>query len=218
MNDRRTEKFETVARQSQLSISVILENVNDSHNIGAILRTCDSIGIRKVYVVNDNISKEYDDLVLGKRTSMGARKWIDVEYYKDIDLCISEVRKNYKTIVGTALNESSVNYFEIDYCGSIAIMLGNEHAGLTNKAIAHCDSNIYIPQFGMTESLNVSVAGAIILYEAFRQRFTAGKYDSNPDITETQYAVLLEKFYGQVYDRTRNEKKFRLKPRIDVRE
>ena len=100
MNDRRTGKFESVARKSQLSITVILENVHDSLNIGAILRTSDSIGIRKIYVINTSSDKKYNDLVLGKRSSMGTRKWIDVEYYKDLDSCVAAVRKNMTRSLG----------------------------------------------------------------------------------------------------------------------
>jgi len=212
MNDRRTGKFESVARKSQLSITVILENVHDSLNIGAILRTSDSIGIRKIYVINTSSDKKYNDLVLGKRSSMGTRKWIDVEYYKDLDSCVSAVRQKYDKIIGTAMSGEAVSYFDKDYTGSVAIMLGNEHEGLSEKAMAHCDSLIYIPQIGMAESLNVSAATAIILYEAFRQRHLAGKYSHTPDIDETQSKELLSKFHDNVYDRTRNEKKFRLKP------
>lgn len=212
MNERRSEKLRLVAGQSQLSLTVILENIHDPHNIGAILRTCDSVGIRKVFVVNENQSGNNDILVLGKRSSMGTRKWVDVHYFRELDACIEQVRSEYSHIAGAALSHDAVNYLDTTYTGSIAIMLGNEQDGLSTRAIRHCDSLIYIPQVGMAESLNVSTAAAIILYEAYRQRSLAGKYDTDPDITSEQASQLLKSFRDKVFDRTRNEKRFRIRP------
>ena len=103
MNERRKQKFEEVAQKSQLSLTVVLENVHDPLNIGAILRTCDSVGIRKIFVINDTGDKKYKRLTLGKRSSMGTRKWVDVLYFHDLDICIQEVRKDFAQILGAAI-------------------------------------------------------------------------------------------------------------------
>lgn len=212
MNERRSEKFRLVAGQSQLSLTVILENIHDPHNIGAILRTCDSVGIRKIFVVNEDQARSNDVLVLGKRSSMGTRKWVDVHYFRELDACIEQVRSEYGHIAGAALSHDAVNYLDTNYTGSIAIMLGNEQKGLSPRAIRHCDSLIYIPQVGMAESLNVSTAAAIILYEAYRQRSLIGRYGADPDVSAGQAAELLKRFQDKVFDRTRNEKRFRVRP------
>ncbi len=210
MNERRKQKFEEVAQKSQLSLTVVLENVHDPLNIGAILRTCDSVGIRKIFVINDTCDKKYKRLTLGKRSSMGTRKWVDVLYFHDLDICIQEVRKDFALILGAAIGTSSKSYLETDYTGSVALMMGNEKEGLSHEALNHCDALIKIPQVGMAESLNVSTATAIILYEAFRQRFKAGKYDVNPDLSLKESTRLLEYLYSKDDDRTHNSKKYRL--------
>ena len=125
MNERRKQKFEEVAQKSQLSLTVVLENVHDPLNIGAILRTCDSVGIRKIFVINDTGDKKYKRLTLGKRSSMGTRKWVDVLYFHDLDICIQEVRKDFAQILGAAIGPSSKSYLETDYTGSVALMMGN---------------------------------------------------------------------------------------------
>lgn len=212
MNDRRLHKLEKVARMSQLSITVILENVDDTHNVGAIMRSCDSIGIRKMYVVNTKEGNANDNLIVGKRTSMGTRKWVDVSFFKTLKSCIESVRKEFPYIVGAAISDSSGSYFNTDFTKPIAIMLGNEHDGLSPEAISSCDALINIPQVGMAESLNVSAAAAIILYEAYRQRFNVGKYSIEPDITAVQAHDLLELFIEKTKIQTRNIKRYKLNP------
>ncbi len=212
MNDRRRAKFEEVAAKSQLSLTVILENVHDPLNIGAILRSCDSVGIRKIFVINDTGLKQHKTLTLGKRSSMGTRKWVDVRYFHDLESCIAEVRKEFDMIVGAAICEKTINHLDFDFTGKVAILMGNEKDGLSKIAIEHCDALIQIPQVGMAESLNVSTATAVILYEAFRQRYAIGKYGENPDITSEEAGLLLNTLNDKVYDRTRSTKKFKIKP------
>ncbi|MCO6461525.1 MAG: RNA methyltransferase [Saprospiraceae bacterium] len=212
MNERRLKKLEDVAKKSQLSLTVVLENIHDPLNIGAIMRTCDAVGIRKIFVVNDTGTKNHNTLTLGKRSSMGTRKWVDVVYFHDLELCIREVRKEFKHLYGAALGGDSLNYLEVDFTESVAIMLGNEKSGLSTEALNYCDKIINIPMVGMAESLNVSTAAAIILYEAFRQRSITGKYDKRPDISHDEAHSLLEKFQEKIMDRTRNAVKFNIKP------
>lgn len=212
MNDRRRAKFEEVAAKSQLSLTVILENVHDPLNIGAILRSCDSVGIRKIFVINDTGLKQHKTLTLGKRSSMGTRKWVDVRYFHDLESCIAEVRKEFDNIVGAAICDNTINHLDFDFTGKVAILMGNEKNGLSQKAIEQCDALIQIPQVGMAESLNVSTATAVILYEAFRQRYAIGKYGENPDITSEEAGLLLNILNDKVYDRTRSTKKFKIKP------
>ncbi len=211
MNERRKAKFEEVASKSQLSLTVILENVHDVLNIGAILRSCDSVGIRNIFVINNSGLKQHKSLTLGKRSSMGTRKWVDVRYFHDLDTCIEEVRKDYDVIAGAAICEKTINYLDFDYTGKVAILMGNEKEGLSKAALDHCDVLIRIPQVGMAESLNVSTATAVILYEAFRQRLVAGKYDHLPDISEGQANELLHRLHEKVFDKTKSTKKYKIK-------
>ncbi len=196
MTPKREEKFKRVIQQSQGNITVVLENVHDTHNVGAVLRSADSIGIREIYVVYTEERHSRDYLKLGKRTSGGTRKWVTVNYYNDVDLCYKAVKSKYDLVLGTYLkeNEISTPMFDLDLTQSVALVFGNEAKGLTQKSIDYCDGNFIIPQVGMVTSLNISVACAVTLYEAYRQRLNKKFYDNNPTLTKEDVAQLEEKF------------------------
>ncbi len=165
-----------VADRRQPDLTVILENVTDQHNIGAVIRSCDSVGIGEIYVLNTEAHLQTKNIVIGKRTSMGARKWVDVRYYTEVDACFEEVRKKYGRILGTHLDSTAKDLYSLRLDEPIALLFGNEHSGLSEACRSQMDGNFIIPQMGMAESLNVSVACAVTLYEAFRQRNQSGFY------------------------------------------
>ncbi len=184
MNEERLKKIQKVAEMRQGNLTVILENVVDLHNVGAIMRSCDAVGVREIFVLytDENIAKE--TIKLGKRTSAGTRKWLDIHYYTDADLCFGAVKKNYKNIFATHLAEDSVSLYELDLSDSVALLFGGEHLGITEKSLAFCDGNFLIPQVGMVPSLNVSVAAAVSLFEAARQRNLKNLYEKNTTISD----------------------------------
>lgn len=175
ITEKRLAKFERVAACRQ-DMTVILENVHDPHNIGAVLRTCDSVGIQEVFIIftDARLSAERLDDVKGSSTGVG--KWMDIHIYHSVKECIDEVRKRYSTLLATHLNEASVNFYEKDLAGNIGFIMGNEHKGLSEELLSHADHNVNIPQYGMVNSLNISVACAVMLYEASRQRAATGLY------------------------------------------
>lgn len=177
MNEKRLEKFRRVAMQRQNDLTVILENVTDLHNIGAVLRSCDSVGIREIFVLHTEEGLKSDFITIGKKTSGGSRRWVDVHYYTAAKACFEHVKRNYQRVLGTQLSESSVSLFKLDLTQPIAFLFGNEHDGISAEAAAFTDGNFVVPQMGMAESLNISVACAVTLYEAFRQRNEQGFYD-----------------------------------------
>lgn len=176
MNPKRAEKFRAVANRRQHNFTVILENVHDTHNIGAVMRTCDSIGIHEIFALFTRPQNNKATLTLGKRTSGGTRKWIDVHYYHDLEACMEHVRSRYDKIYSTHLSDDAVSLYDMDLTQSVALLFGNEHIGVTPEALAEVDGNFLIPQVGMVQSLNISVACAVSLYEGFRQRQAAGMY------------------------------------------
>ncbi|HMQ45925.1 MAG TPA: RNA methyltransferase [Saprospiraceae bacterium] len=177
MTAERLKKIRQVARQRQADLTVVLENVHDTHNIGAVLRSCDSVGIREVFVLYSDPFLNPEKITVGKRSSGGTKKWVDVHLYTDTDACFAHVRKNYHQIWATHLDEAASSIYELDFNQSMALLFGNEHDGISQASLAHADGNFIIPQVGMAQSLNVSVACAVTLYEAFRQRKDAGKYE-----------------------------------------
>lgn len=198
-NEREAKINEVVARR-QGNLTVVLENVHDPHNIGAVLRTCDSVGIKEVFILltDENIGMER--LRLGKRSSSGARKWVDVKVFRDTDKCFNYIREHYDFILGTHLNEKAVDLYETDLTGSVALVFGNEHDGISQKALPFLDGNFLIPQVGMVQSLNISVACAITLYEAYRQRLGKDLYNTNTTMNpEEQEALKKEYFRRHLY-------------------
>lgn len=171
-------------------MTVILENVHDPFNIGAVLRSCDSVGIREVFVVYTDPSLLTNRLSIGRRTAMGTQKWVDVHLYTELDYCMEIVQSRYHKIYSTYLSKDSKSIYNIDLTENIALMFGNESDGLSTEILKYSDGNFLIPQWGMAQSLNVSVACAITLYEAQRQRHAKGFYESNPSDPNAQDALL----------------------------
>ena len=177
MTPERQERLKKVAAHRQLDLTVVLENVHDPHNIGAVLRSCDSVGIPEVFILYSDPQLDADRLRLGKKSSSGARKWLKINYYTDPEDCFGKVSRRYRHILGTHLSDDAENLYDLDLTGSLALVFGNEHEGISQAALKYCHGNFLIPQMGMVRSLNISVACAVSLYEACRQRMVVGKYD-----------------------------------------
>jgi len=167
MTPERHEKIQRVVNNRRFDITVVLENVHDPHNIAAVLRTCDAVGIAEVYTI-DSVKRLSGRL--GKKSSSSASKWVKVNHFDDMHAAVQTIRSKYERMVCTHLNSEAVTIHEMDFKGSIALVFGNEHAGVTEELRALCDGNFIIPQIGMISSLNISVACAVTIYEAFRQR------------------------------------------------
>ncbi|HMN26249.1 MAG TPA: TrmH family RNA methyltransferase [Ignavibacteriaceae bacterium] len=173
--EKRLEKITRVISSRQHSLTVVMENIHDPHNVSAIFRTCDAVGIPKV-----NLVYNYESFPrIGKKSSASAFKWVDKEKYNSIDECYSELRKNGFKILASSLSEKSKNLYDLDLTQKTAIVVGNEHTGVSDEAANSADETFLIPQFGMVQSLNVSVATAVIMYEAMRQRWVKGMYDKS---------------------------------------
>jgi tRNA (guanosine-2'-O-)-methyltransferase len=167
MTPERFEKIQRVVKNRRFDITVVLENVHDPHNIAAVLRTCDAVGISEVYTI-DSVKRLSGRL--GKKSSSSASKWVKVHHFDDMQVAVETIRSKYDRMVCTHLNSEAVFIYDMDFKGSIALVFGNEHAGVTDELRALCDGNFIIPQIGMISSLNISVACAVTIYEAFRQR------------------------------------------------
>ena len=196
MTPERAERIAEAVASRQLNLCVVLENVHDPHNIGAVLRSCDSVGIQEVYILVTDPRMDPGTYYLSKRSSSGARKWIDSFLYTDTEKCVSDIRKKYDRILGTKLNDESKSLYDFDLTGSVAIAFGNEHDGLTDEFVSHLDGNIEIPQYGMVRSLNISVACAVTLFEALRQREAKGLYEPAIDAEKSK----IQERYHEIQD------------------
>lgn len=211
MTPERLAKFSRVAAGRQPNLTVILENVHDAHNIGAVLRSCDSVGVHEIFVLYTEPHLSMDNIVLGKRSSGGALKWVDVNLYTDVEACFQHVRRKCDIVLGTHLGENAESVFQLDLTRSVALLFGNERDGLSAEARSHCDGNFVIPQVGMAESLNISVACAVTLYEAFRQRMEKGFYGPNFQISDSAQDGLLAEYIRRHEEKLTMKKSKRIK-------
>jgi len=155
---------------------VVLEDVHDPWNASAVLRSCDAVGVLDVHLVyvNDPPPREAFD----RKTSGSAAKWIALHTHASIDACYEHLRKQGFAIVASALRADSRDLYELDFRRPTALVMGNEKRGLSERAADLADDTYLIPMQGMVESLNISVACAVSLYEALRQRRAMGMYDT----------------------------------------
>ena len=175
MTPERSDRLTKVLNKRQPDLTVVLENVFDPHNISAVMRTCDAVGIQDIYILNHKIPahKKWSE-----KTSSSAAKWLTIHQFTDAEECFAALRKNYKKIYTTHLSSDAVSLHELNLTEPVALIFGNEHNGVSEEIIAMADGNFIIPQVGIIKSLNISVACAVSLYEAFRQKNNAGHYDT----------------------------------------
>lgn len=191
MNPRRLQKITDVVKNRQAGIVAVLEDIHDPHNAAAILRTCDALGIQNVYFIFEQ-TKKYNPRRVGRVSSSSANKWLDYTSFDSTEACFAALHKDGYEIVVTALGKRAQNLFNADLRGKkIALVIGNEHRGVSETAIKLADRLLLIPMRGMVQSLNVSVAAAICLYEITRQRAASGK---NFHLAPKERKKLMESF------------------------
>ena len=170
MTEERRAKVESLIEKRQGGLTVIVEDVTNPHNIAAIIRSCDAFGVQSIQVV-DSSGKWTDFLRVGRDSSSSANRWVDVIYHESIDACAETLHAEGYEIIATVLSEKTENIFEADLSGQIvAILIGNEHSGASERAKKLADRALMVPMRGMIQSLNVSVCAAICLFEIVRQR------------------------------------------------
>ncbi len=174
MTPERHEKLIRVLSKRQSDLTVVLENVFDPHNISAVMRTCDAVGVQEIFILNTRIPRHKK---FGARSSSSAAKWLSVHQFDNAEVCFKAVRSRYTSVLTTHLGESSVGLFQLDLTKPTALVFGNEHSGVSDEIRTLADGNFLIPQVGIIQSLNISVACAVTLYEAFRQKSAAGQYN-----------------------------------------
>ena len=189
--ERRKDKMREVLLNRQSDLTVVCENIHDPHNVSAVLRSCDAIGISTVHLLYTDESFPK----LGRKSSASAKKWIQFVKHKNHTSLKNHLKQENLIIYATSINSASINIYDIDWTKPSAIIMGNEHRGVSKEILEIADQKIFIPMFGMVESLNVSVATAVILYEICRQRILSGNYDHNheDDWVKEQYNLWIKK-------------------------
>jgi tRNA (guanosine-2'-O-)-methyltransferase len=184
-SQERREKIERTLAYRQPTLTIVLENIHDPHNVSAILRSCDAVGIQRVHLLYT--IEEFPEIA--NTASSGAHKWLELVRHDSAVSCFSQLHAEGFRILGTRIDSNARSLYEYDYTQSTAFVLGNEHRGISDEAATLADDQIYIPMMGMAESLNVSVASAVCLFEALRQRKDRGMYDTpqlSPEILRSK--------------------------------
>jgi len=201
----RSDRYKEVISKRQ-NFTVILENVHDPHNIGAVMRSCDAVGISEMYIVYTTGSYNLISQKVGKNASSGAKKYVKTHYYGDLMECVQDVRLKYKKIYGTHLGFESRSLYDLDLTESLALMFGNEKDGLSEAALKILDGNFIIPQYGMVQS-NISVACAVSLFEASRQRLERGMYEGVFDDNNSFHKDMYNQFVERHFEHIRRKRK-----------
>lgn len=177
MTEKRFQRIHQVVSKRQKFFTIVLENIHDPHNVSAILRSAEAVGIDKVYLIYNTCKFPK----VGRVSSASANKWIELVKFKNVKDCFEKLRKEKFKIYSTHISDSKKNYslFELNLTGKTALVFGNEHEGVSEDVKRYADKNFLVPMYGMVQSLNVSVTVAVCLYEALRQREIKGKYEKS---------------------------------------
>ena len=192
---RRFERLKTVLNQRMSDLTVLVEHVEKPHNLSAILRSCDAVGVLNAHAVSfSGRPRTFNS------TAQGSQRWVPLHDHADINSAVRHLKERGFRLYGTNLSVDARDYRDCDFTGPCAFVLGAEKWGLTEEATALMDQAVFIPMRGMVQSLNVSVATATLLFEALRQRQAAGVAPLNGEgIPAEQYGDLLfEWAYPQV--------------------
>ncbi|MDX1803238.1 MAG: tRNA (guanosine(18)-2'-O)-methyltransferase TrmH [Alcanivorax sp.] len=185
MTPERYRRIRETLDRRQPDLTVIMDGVHKPHNIAAIVRTCDAVGILDVYsVLPGNRARA------AAGTAMGSQRWVQAHKYDDGVSAIRDLQAEGVQVLAAHLSDDAIPYRQVDYTKPTALLLGTEKFGVGEASAAAVDQNVIIPMMGMVESFNVSVAAAIILAEACEQRRAAGFYD-RPRLDPERYHDLL---------------------------
>ncbi len=191
MTPERLARIRAVLDKRQPDLTVLLERVHKPHNLSAILRSCDAVGVLEAHA----IPPAQGELSLQGRTynetSGSAAKWVGLRLHDDTASAFAFLRRQGFQILAAHFSQQAVDYRQVDYTRPTCILLGTEKWGVSPEAAQQADQHVIIPMMGMVQSLNVSVAAAVILFEAQRQRLEAGFYD-RPRLTPARYQEVLQ--------------------------
>jgi tRNA (guanosine-2'-O-)-methyltransferase len=195
-------QFVTEERQARLTeilenrtrhITVVLEDLFQTQNISAVLRTCDCYGIQDVHVI-----KNRNEFEVHKDISMGADKWLSIHQYPhsehNVKDCIDRLHEQGYWVAATLPDEQKLTIFDLPVERKTAFLFGTELTGLSDEAIKYADGNVLIPMYGFTESFNISNSAAIILsHFSERMRHSEANWGLTPDEKEELYFEWLQK-------------------------
>ncbi len=188
MTPERLKRIQDMLLNRQPDLTVCMEEVHKTHNLSAIIRTADAIGIHNAHAILTG-----KDSRVRSGTAKGSQNWVNLMTHENIDAAVSCFKQQGMQVLATNLSAKSVDYREVDYTQPTAIIYGQEKYGISERALELADTHIVVPMLGMAESLNVSVANGLILYEAMRQRQAKNMYGRGLLDDAEQQRILFER-------------------------
>lgn len=193
MTPERYQKIKKILQTRQMDLTVIMDNIHKPHNFNAIVRTCDAIGVQDVQYIP--VKEGYRQL---NYYAKGSQKWVEAHQYKDFATVAKEYQGKGYQLLAAHFSDQAIDYREIDYTKPTAIIMGTELDGISDETAKIVDKHIIVPMHGMVASLNVSVASAVILFEAQKQRLDAGMYKTRSMDNYRYEKLLFEWSYPRI--------------------
>lgn len=193
MNSHRYQRLSEVLSRRQPDLTVVMDNVHKPHNLAAIARTCDAVGILEAHAISSSSA-----IRLSQKAAGGCKQWVTIKTHKSIPDAYAHLRQHGFQIYAAHFDQQALDFRRIDYTKSTAIVVGAELDGISPTAVNSCDSTIIIPMVGLVQSLNVSVATALILFEAQHQRQAAGMYAVSRLDRQTYDRLLFEWLHPKI--------------------
>lgn len=191
MTPRRFHRIRQILDHKQPDLTLFVDNVQNEHNVSALVRTADAVGLMEIHAVSPK-----DNFKPSHQSAGGVRKWVKVRTHPTHAAAAEHLKQNFGCqILAAHFTDDAIDYRDADYTRPTAILLGAEREGVSQEAQEVADGAIIIPMMGAGQSLNVSVAGAVILYEAQRQRDAAGMYEKSRLEREHYEKLLFEWCY-----------------------
>lgn len=172
MSATRLQRIRSVLEQRQFDFTVILENVHKPHNLSAIMRSCDAVGVPEAHAIQSDVSFNK----MPSHTAAGSDRWVKVTQHQTTQICLNSLKAKGFKIYAAHFSDQSHCFRDIDLTTKTAVLFGQEKWGVSETAAKQADGHVIIPMHGMVESLNVSVAAALVLYEMQRQRQQKDQY------------------------------------------
>jgi len=186
----RLNKIKQCLDKRQPDLAVITDHMHKPHNVSAVMRTCDATGVFSLHAV----MPENESFRARSGIAMGSDRWLDIHVHTHIKRAMTSLKQDGFKIVAVHKSERSGSFRNVDYCQKTAVLFGAELFGVSDEAADLADSHVSIPMQGMVESYNVSVAAAIVLTEAQRQRDLAGFYGKRR-LDQATYDRMIFKWY-----------------------
>lgn len=195
LTPQRYARMLDVLDRRQPDLTVLLESVHDPHNAGAVTRSCEAVGVGVLHLV-----EAVEPAPAPSRgTTASAHLWMQVRRHASVAAAYAALRAEGFTIVAAAIAEDACEPWAVDFARATALVLGNEQRGVSTDAADAADLRVMIPMQGMVQSLNLSVAAGVLLFEAMRQRLARGLYD-RPGLPEPERRRILESWLERERD------------------